>query len=390
MRKTFFILLFIISYTAFGQREIREINLSGSGYELGLQHGKLLKKEIGEVVNKMKQNAAINLKKDAELVLNGFYAYANFDESINKYTPELYEEVMGIAEGSGQAFRDVMVLNLLDEFWVYVNNMNNHHCSGMGVPSLNGSTSYIAQNMDIEKYTDGYQILIRLARTNARPEQLILTHPGLIALNGMNETGIGTCVNTLMQLKASSSGLPVAFIVRRIINSTDKEELLRFIQTVSHASGQNFIIGIRGEIYDFEASANKVVRFDPKNENGTVYHTNHPIVNDDVKPWFEEYNPNLNDKPLASNSHIRLASVQSRVSQAARLDDNLIKETLRSKDDTNNPVCRNVNSTSGGGGFTFASVIMTMTGNPSMQITAGSPDEAGYKKVGFSKRQSAE
>ena len=390
MRKTFFILLFIISYTAFGQREIREINLSGSGYELGLQHGKILKKEIGEVVNKMKQNAAINLKKDAELVLNGFYAYANFDESINKYTPELYEEVRGIAEGSGQAFRDVMVLNLLDEFWVYVNNMNNHHCSGMGVPSLNGSTSYIAQNMDIEKYTDGYQILIRLARTNARPEQLILTHPGLIALNGMNETGIGTCVNTLMQLKASSSGLPVAFIVRRIINSTDKEELLRFIQTVSHASGQNFIIGIRGEIYDFEASANKVVRFDPKNENGTVYHTNHPIVNDDVKPWFEEYNPNLNDKPLASNSHIRLASVQSRVSQAARLDDNLIKETLRSKDDTNNPVCRNVNSTSGGGGFTFASVIMTMTGNPSMQITAGSPDEAGYKKVGFSKRQSAE
>lgn len=390
MRKTFFILLFIISYTAFGQREIREINLSGSGYELGLQHGKLLKKEIGEVVNKMKQNAAINLKNDAELVLNGFYAYANFDESINKYTPELYEEVRGIAEGSGQAFRDVMVLNLLDEFWVYVNNMNNHHCSGMGVPSLNGSTSYIAQNMDIEKYTDGYQILMRLARTNARPEQLILTHPGLIALNGMNETGIGTCVNTLMQLKASSSGLPVAFIVRRIINSTDKEELLRFIQTVSHASGQNFIIGIRGEIYDFEASANKVVRFDPKNENGTVYHTNHPIVNDDVKPWFEEYNPNLNDKPLASNSHIRLASVQSRVSQAARLDDNLIKETLRSKDDTNNPVCRNVNSTSGGGGFTFASVIMTMTGNPSMQITAGSPDEAGYKKVGFSKRQSAE
>ena len=36
--------------------------------------------------------------------------------------------------------------------------------------------------------------------------------------------------------------------------------------------------------------------------------------------------------------------------------------------------------------FTFASVIMTLTGNPYMQITAGPPDELEYKKIGFSKR----
>ncbi|MFT6064541.1 MAG: hypothetical protein ACJAYY_000397 [Paraglaciecola sp.] len=42
-----------------------------------------------------------------------------------------------------------------------------------------------------------------------------------------------------MQLKASSSGLPVAFVIRNIINSTEKEEVLRFIKTVNHASGQN-------------------------------------------------------------------------------------------------------------------------------------------------------
>jgi isopenicillin-N N-acyltransferase like protein len=94
-------------------------------------------------------------------------------------------------------------------------------------------------------------------------------------------------VNTLLELKASSNGLPVAFVVRRIINSTDKEDLLNFIQTVSHASGQNYILGIRGEVYDFEASANKVVRFEPKNKNGTVYHTNHALANDDIWPWIE-------------------------------------------------------------------------------------------------------
>jgi predicted choloylglycine hydrolase len=385
MKDIFFILLLIISYTASGQREIREISFSGTGYALGLQHGKLLKTEIGEIVKKMKQNTSINLKKDAEQVLTDFFSYANFTESIKKYTPDLYEEIRGIAEGSGQAFRDIMVLNLLDEFWVYINNLENHHCSGMGVPSRNGSTGYIAQNMDIESYTDGYQIVMRLARTTTRPEQLILTHPGLIALNGMNETGIGACMNTLMQLKASSSGLPVAFVVRRIINSTDKEDVLRFIQTVSHASGQNYMIGIRGEVYDFEASANKVVRFDPRNDNGTIYHTNHPMVNDDIKPWFETFHPKLKDKPVNSNSYIRLASVQSRVSQATTIDDLLIKETLRSKDDSKNPVCRSVDRKGGSGGFTFGSVIMTLTGNPYLQVTAGPPDESEYKRIGFPK-----
>lgn len=386
MKNTYLFLLLIAPFSVFSQspiskREIREVKLSGSGYELGLQHGKLLKKEIGDIVKKMKQNTVNILKKDAEQVLKEFFAYAQFNDAIKKYTPELYEEVRGIAEGSGQAFNDIMVLNLLDEFWVYINNIENHHCSGMGVPSVNGSPSYIAQNMDIEKYTEGYQILIRLSRTDAQPEQFILTFPGCIALNGMNETGIGACMNTLMQLKASAKGLPVAFIVRQILNSTDKDDLLNFVQTVPHASGQNYIIGIRGEVYDFEASANKVVRFDPKNTNGTVYHTNHPIVNDDMKSWFEQYNPTLTEKPLNSNSYVRLTSVQKRISEKQSIDDRLIKETLRSKDDMNNPVCRSVNSK--GNAFTFGSVIMTLTGKPYLQVTAGSPDESDYKKIEF-------
>jgi predicted choloylglycine hydrolase len=388
MKKINLIVLLLLTYSlgAIGQtkslpREIREVRLSGRGYELGLQHGKLLKKEIGELVVKMKETAANDLKKDADQVIKEFMAYAQFTDDIKKYTPDLNEEIRGIADGSGQSFNDIMVFNLLDEFWVFIDDISKHHCSGMGVPSINGSTGYIAQNMDIESYTEGYQMVMRLERTPTSPEQFILTHPGAIAFNGMNEKGVGACMNTLMQLKASNKGLPVAFIVRRILNSTDKNDILNFIQTIPHASGQNYIIGIRGEVFDFEASANKVVRFDPKNTNGTVYHTNHPIVNDDVKPWFEKYNPKVDVKPLQSNSYIRLASVQKRISEATNIEDSLIKETLRSKDDAKNPVC--VSLSLGRGGFTFGSVIMTLTGTPFLQVTSGSPDASEYKKMEF-------
>ena len=369
------------NYSGITKRELKEITLTGTGYELGLQHGKLLKKEIGEIVGKWKKNTSDMMGRDANIVLAEFFQYAQFTASIKKWTPDLYEEVRGIAEGSGQQMNDIMVFNLLDEFWVYQDNLRNHHCSGIGVPARNGNSGYIAQNMDIESYTDGYQVLMRLTKTDKRPEQLILTHPGLIALNGMNETGIGACMNTLMQLKASNTGLPVAFIVRRILNSTEKEDLLQFIQSVPHASGQNYIIGIRGEVFDFEASANKVTRFDPQNKNGTIYHTNHPLANDDVKDWFKKYDPTMHDAidPGKSNSHIRLNAVQKRVKDASRVDDILIKEALRSKDDLDNPVCRAPKN----GGFTFGSVIMSLTGVPFLQVTAGPPDESEYKKIEF-------
>ena len=220
-------------------------------------------------------------------------------------------------------FNDIFVLNLLDEFWVYIDDISNHHCSDVGVASVNGSPSYIAQNMDIESYTDGYQTLITLERTDKRPEQLILTHPGLIALNGMNENGVGVVVNTIMQLKASAEGLPVAFVIRRIVNTTDQYELIDFVQKVNHASGQNYIIGVRGEVYDFEASANVVVRYDPKNKNGSVYHTNHPIVNTDLKDWHKQYDPNLEYEslPTTSNSYLRLAAIKKRMLENTEVQD---------------------------------------------------------------------
>jgi len=364
-------------------RQLREITVSGSGYERGLQHGKQLSAEIGEVIAAWKANTAAALGRDADLVLAEFFEYADFTQAIKKWTPDLYDEVRGIADGSGREFREVFVLNLLDELWVFIDNLDNHHCTGVGVPATGSNPAYIAQNMDLERYTDGFQVLMRIPADDHSPEQLILTHPGLIALNGLNADGVGVCVNTLMQLKASSSGLPVAFVIRGLIRKTDKEEILEFIQRVDHASGQNYLIGISDEVYDFEASANKVVRFNPENQNGSVYHTNHPLVNDDVKPWYAEHDPTLPGKQRAEpgNSEFRFEAAERRMSTPAAVDDATVAGTLRSRDHEQHPVCRT--NQEGSSGFTFASVIMTMSDRPDLQVVAGPPDEGEYSTYTF-------
>ena len=387
MKYTLLCIVLFVSGICLGQhsdRTLKTVTFQGAGYELGLQHGKELKTEIAAIIEAWKKNTATALGKDADEALEDFYQYAHFEEAIKQWTPDLYAEMEGIAEGADQAFKDILILNLLDEFWVYVNtvkNTDNHHCSALGVPATKESPGYISQNMDLEAYTDGFQVLMRLDKSKNTPERLILTYPGLVALNGMNEKGIGVCVNTLMQLEASATGLPVAFVIRRLIDSTDKEDILNFIQTVKHASGQNYIVGIQGEVYDFEASANKVVRFDPKNENRTVYHTNHPMVNDDIKPWFKQYDPTLTseEKPTDFNSYYRLQAVEKRMASASDIDEPLIIETLQSKDNPKNPVCR----ANRGGGFTFSSIVMTMANSPFILITAGPPDESDFRRFDF-------
>ena len=379
---TIFILLVCLSISAAPEsRTLKEITLTGQGYELGLQHGQQLKAEIKGIVSAWKQNTTAALGKDADVVLKEFFEYANFEPAIKRWTPDLLEEVRGIADGSGQSFNDIFVLNLLDEFWVYIDDPNNHHCSGMGAPARNGNPAYVAQNMDLENYTDGFQVIMRLKPTNGDPEQLILTHPGLIALNGVNETGVGLCVNTLMQLTASNTGVPVAFVVRALLRLEDKGGALSFLQSIDHASGQNYILGIENQVFDFEASATKVVRFDPGNSNGTVYHTNHPIVNDDLKSWYKEYYESLEDPIASSNSYQRLFAVESRLAENSFITTEVMKDALRSKDNPSHPVCRtNAND---GYGFTFASTIMSLGKKPFLEVLAGPPDESEYVRYDF-------
>ena len=116
---------------------------------------------------------------------------------------------------------------MVDEFWVYLDRLNNiqkHHCSAIGVAAAASHPAYVSQNMDLESYMNGYQILLHIAATDTEPEQYILSCAGLIALNGLNEKSIGLCMNTLMELAASTDGLPVACIVRGVLDVYKRQD----------------------------------------------------------------------------------------------------------------------------------------------------------------------
>ena len=391
MRFCFF-LLFINFFAVLGfsqskpaGRELRLISLSGNGYQRGLQHGQRLKKEIAELIGRWKKDLEAGMRLPADRFIANFLGATHFIPSIKKYTPDIYEEVRGIAEGSGQSFDDMLAFQLMDEYWVYedrlIRDTVHHHCSAIGIPARNGKPAFVSQNMDVNTWMDGYQVILHIQKNGVTPEQYILSCAGLVALNGLNEYGIGVCVNTLMQLQASDDGLPVAFMIRGLLEKKDEKETLSFLTKTRHASGQNYTVGIVDSVYDFEASADKVVRMYPL-ASGIVYHTNHPMVNDEIKPWYQEYYSQfLTGGTKTRNSEIRFAALARRADSSTVKDEGFIKNTLRSKDDPGNPICRShlPDKTV----FTFGSVLFSLSDKRAMQVTAGPPDESTYQSFSF-------
>ena len=103
---------------AASNKAVPVIELSGNGFQRGLQHGKLLKSQIADVILKWKQNIKKGTGQDPDPFIKGFYAATNFEPVSKKLTPEIFDEVKGIADGSGQTYIDIFCFQLADELWV--------------------------------------------------------------------------------------------------------------------------------------------------------------------------------------------------------------------------------------------------------------------------------
>lgn len=353
------------------------LELHGTPYERGLAHGKALKTEIARHVGKWKTSIAEEAKADADATVVRFLSDTHFKEAARKWTPDLLEEIRGIADGSGQPYDTIFALQLLDELWVWLDKRDGEHCSGVGASERGGKPAFVAQNMDLEGFRDGSQALLHIAGDAGTPEQYVFTAAGVVALDGLNAAGVGLVVNTLDQLKASKDGLPVAFVIRGVLARGRAEDALAFVKDVHHASGQNYLLGAGGRVHDFEASANKVAEAMPGAD--VVWHTNHPIANDDLRPWYVEWTKKQGADAEQANSRVRFRAMETRFKERAKdASPEDAKSALRSKDSQKDPVCRAF--TSDPSVYTFGSVVMTLTGSPVLEVTAGPPDQSPYRR----------
>ena len=369
--------------------DIEVVELSGTPRERGRIHGEITKPLIATILKRWRtdlgnfgQNSETAAPIDPDVYLSHFFSQTNYLSAIEKWTPDLLEEVRGIAEGSGQTFENIVGLQLMDEEWIFGLSQGlvkpTTKCTAFGVPNQDNDISYAGQNMDIGSWVDGSQVLLRVMPTETAPEALVFSIAGNIGLSGLNASGLGITCNTLAQLNYSIDGLPVAFIVRTILEKKSIDEAEDFLRTITHASGQNYILSSHGDMRCFECCGTSVVRYDPEEYEGRVFHSNHPLVNKDESEIAELTRARLH------NTQARLDSIYTRLGNTAQtlmLGD--IKAALAAHDDPENPVSRNTNNEGSSIGFTAGSFIYALGDVPRLHLAAGPPCETAFEIFEF-------
>lgn len=351
--------------------DLRIVDAAGAPRRLGQAHGEEMRSTISEAMRRWSEVIERQTHLPIDVYLAGFAAETDFRPAIDHWAPQIVDEVAGLAEGAGQDYGRMLAYQLMDEEWAYRVGVTRSRaqagesCTAFGVTRPDG-TALLAQNMDLPSHYDGSQVLLRL-RPDGGPAVMLFTPAGMIGTTGLNERGVGVCVNAIVQLRHSTRGLPVSCVLRSMLACETAGQAVRILTTAPHATGQNYVIAGPASVRDFEASPGQVRSVGASGAH--VMHTNHPMANDDLDPRVA---PNAD-----STTHARLARLREELS---KMGTNVIAEAAeRALSDRVAPIC----VSRGGDWLTLGSVVMELSDSPVLHVAPGPPDETPYVEARF-------
>ncbi|MBF0108263.1 MAG: NUDIX domain-containing protein [Magnetococcales bacterium] len=159
------------------------LNLQGTPYEQGIQHGQYLKHEIHDAFDHCVKRWGMNRHRwDLDQLIT--FAHHCHQQA----QPRFQEEIKGIADGSGINFDHLLSWNYLDDFW------ENIHCSAFAVhgPGTTRGRMIVGRNNDYEDdHSSPYSVTIIRQGDPNRKMTLCHTWSGQVGTyEGINEEGL--------------------------------------------------------------------------------------------------------------------------------------------------------------------------------------------------------
>lgn len=216
------------------------LHLKGTHYEMGYQHGRLLKKHVGDNMSHM-----MKLMKDEHIYAWGPFRFTPYStirgivEFQRKHTPEKYrQELAGLAQGSGFDLQDLEVGNYIPELM---------HCSGFAV--MNSATAdgklYHGRVLD---YATNWRLQEHAVLIVAEPTGGIpfvnVSYAGFVgSVTGMNShrVSIGEMGGHGL---GHWDGMPMALLVREVLETAeDLDQAIAVFRDNPRTCEYYFVIG---------------------------------------------------------------------------------------------------------------------------------------------------
>lgn len=238
---------------------VKILHLNGSYYDMGYQHGFLLRDEIGEA-----------LRAQLTYFENNGYLYEKILEVWNimdDYLPHEYkDEMQGMADGAGMSFEDIAVLNMMPAVLNIAIGGTCCELSLWGDATADGKLIHVRSfdwKFDLTDPETGtllqenIVILIRTPETGYA--SIIPEFAGAVsAWHGINKKGIAVGEVSCMTSDTTLHGISQCFRMRMMLDRCDTAEQAISILTSNRTCGTNFILSDANVPigYVFEQTAN--------------------------------------------------------------------------------------------------------------------------------------
>lgn len=249
---------------------VRMLEVSGSAYERGYKYGETCK----TLINRMLEEAFYTELKGKWTKDQLLRESKKFIPFIEDYSPEIAEELRGMADGSEKSYEEIVLINLLEEEPYF----EVKRCTAFAVTgnaTKNGET-YQGQNWDgleREWWNGEISLLIKIKRKEG-PDILDYTNPGILASAGINSKGISLSWNTVPRIEPLRKGVPTYLLVAEVLRRKNIQDALEAVVEAERAGCFNFIITDETEIYDIEATPKDV---DITYDTEYIVHANHYV-----------------------------------------------------------------------------------------------------------------
>ena len=296
--------------------KFKEINIAGNAHERGVMHGQQMRAEIA---------AALAFYRDIFMLPDQTVLdqAAHFQGVISAFNPEYGEEIKGIAEGSGQDFLWIVALNARTEILALKGVTSVNECTSMCFPER----LVLGQTWDWGKSLEDLCAIMRISRPDGHVIRM-LGEPGIIGKIGMNNAGLGVCLN-ILTLNSGLDGVPVHVMLRAILDSQSATEAAAVINQDATGKSSNIIVAdSSGHCFDTEFAGSETLL--PSPIEGNFIHTNHYLGKEINAP----------DDPLFFNSRTRMETAVRRVSSTDDHSVASMTDILSDRSDEQFPIFR--------------------------------------------------
>jgi isopenicillin-N N-acyltransferase-like protein len=253
------------------------IEIQGSIADRGFQYGKECKVLIDERIQTLRAlfDSASVFDMSWDLAVE---KSEQFIPHVEKYDPELIEEIKAVGEGSEQKENMIFFLNVVYEFFSRkVPGVWKGCTSISAMPQVTkDDMTLVGQNDDWTEAFQATSIILRVKR-KSKPDILQFCDAGTLGGNGVNSAGIALCANSLLSDGWSFEGVPHYFLKRRVLDSEFFTDAISAITAAKRCNSHNYLLAhADGLSLDIEATPTDMNLILP--DEGFIAHANHFVV----------------------------------------------------------------------------------------------------------------